>query len=261
MAVRSLSRIRHRHDHLVGVLFAEETDPWSAKLLTDNGSAPGAERKPLRLSPTLIVASDSMSRQRLTHIVNAVDSQADVTAVPSFPEACEALTCVSFSIAVVDVEVPDGLELVSRMRRHCGHMPILVISSFGRDDAVLAALHAGASGYVLKERDDIELILSLKSIQRGGTPIDPVAVRWILSLLPRPIGQAGTCKADGVRLSARELEVLQLLARGCSNRDIAGLISLSRLTVEGYIKSVYRKLGVGSRTAAVFEAQRLGLLP
>ncbi|MGO4781401.1 response regulator transcription factor, partial [Lysobacter sp. 2RAB21] len=65
---------------------------------------------------------------------------------------------------------------------------------------------------------------------------------------------------DDVRLSARELEVLQLLARGCSNREIADLITLSRLTVEGYIKAVYRKLAVGSRTAAVFEAQKLGLL-
>lgn len=260
MAVRSLSRIQN-YDRPIGHLLAEGAEPWSAKLLIGKGPACGVEEKLLRLSPTLIVAGDGMSRQRLTHIVNAVDDEAEVTAVSSFQDACEVLGCVAFSIALVDVEVPDGLELVARMRRHYSHMPILAISSSGRDDAVLAALHAGASGYVLKERDDIELILSIKSIQRGGTPIDPVAVRWILSLLPRPIGPTGACTADGVRLSARELEVLQLLARGCSNRDIADLISLSRLTVEGYIKSVYRKLGVGSRTAAVFEAQRLGLLP
>lgn len=259
MAARTLTRLQS-FDRSIGHLLPGDTDAWSPALFAGNDRQGHGERA-VSLSQSLIVAGDAMTRQRLTRIVGAVATDAEVTAVSSFPEACEALGCVTFSIALVDVDVPDGLELVARIRRHYSHMPILVIASLGRDDTVLSALHAGASGYVLKERDDIELILSIKSIQRGGTPIDPVVVRWILSLLPRPINGAGVSTADGVRLSARELEVLQLLARGCSNRDIADLISLSRLTVEGYIKSVYRKLGVGSRTAAVFEAQRLGLLP
>jgi DNA-binding NarL/FixJ family response regulator len=212
---------------------------------------------PIRLSPALVVATDSTSRQRLAHITGSVVDIAEVTEASSFAEACAVLECVAFSLAVVDIAMPDGLELVARVRHQYYPARVLVVGCHDDLDTVLTALHAGATGYVLKEREDIELVLAIKSIQRGGTPIDPSVLSEVLSLLPKPVTVA---RGEGVRLSARELEVLQLLARGCSNRDIADLILLSPLTVSGHIKSLYRKLGVGSRTAAVFEAQRLGVL-
>ncbi|WP_460714071.1 LuxR C-terminal-related transcriptional regulator [Lysobacter terrae] len=212
-----------------------------------------------RLSPTLVVTGDTTTSERLLRIVGSAEEDAHMTAVSNFSEACEAMNCLAYAMAVIDVDVADGLELVARMRRNHQQMPVLAIASHDRGDIAMATLHAGASGYVLKQREDVELILAIRSIQRGGTPVDPSVVRSILSLLQKPAGPGAKC--EDVRLSARELQVLRLLARGFSNRDIAQLIALSRLTVEGYIKSLYRKLGVGSRTAAVFEAQRLRLLP
>ena len=211
------------------------------------------------LSPALVVSRQARTRQRWEKIFCLAEDGAEVATVAGFAEAAAAMACRDFAVAVVDAEAADALELIALMRQHTDRMRVLAIASFDRDDVVMAALHAGASGYVAKEREDVELILSLKSLQRGGTPIDPNAVRWILSLLPRPPGAGAS--AGAVRLSVREVEVLQLLARGFSNRDIADLMSLSRLTVEGYVKSLYRKLDVGSRTAAVFEAQRQRLLP
>lgn len=216
----------------------------------------------LRLTPALIVEDDPAMQERLARLIGEVDGDNAVTAVASLSEAYAALAVGRFALVLVDIGLPDGdgRELVGRVHRHSPDLPILVISSWGHEDTVLSALQAGACGYLLKERDDVELGVSLRSIQRGGAPIDPVIARRILGLLPGSRPQEATPLGDEIRLSARELEVLQLLARGCSNREIAELVSLSRLTVEGYIKAIYRKLAVGSRTAAVFEAQKLGLL-
>lgn len=215
----------------------------------------------LRLTPALIVEDDPAMQRRLSRLIGEIDGGDGVTVVATLAEAYSALAATRFALVLVDIGLPDGdgRELVARVNRQGADLPVLVISSWGHEDTVLSALQAGACGYLLKERDDIELTVSLRSIQRGGAPIDPVIARRILGLLPgaRP---ADAAPSDDIRLSAREQEVLQLLARGCSNREIAELVGLSRLTVEGYIKAIYRKLAVGSRTAAVFEAQKLGLL-
>lgn len=220
------------------------------------------EHELLKLTPALIVEDDPSMQQRLTRLLTDLDSAADVTIASSLAEAYDVLSRVEFAIVLVDIGLPDGdgRELVARLHNHREELPILVVSSWGHEDTVLAALRAGAIGYLLKEREDIELTLSLKSIQRGGAPIDPAIARRILALLPDQMPGPQHALAEGIRLSARELEVLQLLARGCTNREIASLTSLSRLTIDGYTKTIYRKLAVGSRAAAVFEAQKLGLL-
>jgi DNA-binding NarL/FixJ family response regulator len=165
--------------------------------------------------------------------------------------------------------LPDGngVELIAWLHEHCPQVTTVVISAFGDEETVLAALRAGAVGYLLKEREDIELRLALQSIQRGGAPIDPFIARRILALLSSPPPPTATAQADERdvlagenTLSDRESEILQLVARGYSNREIAELTTLSRFTIEGYTKTIYRKLAVRSRTAAVFEAKNLGLL-
>ena len=141
---------------------------------------------------------------------------------------------------------------------------ILVISAWSTEESILGALNAGATGYVLKERDDLEVSLSIRSVLRGGAPIDPFIARRILALLPvagptqpeepsRPV-EAGV-------LSARESEILELVSQGLTNREIAEQLVISRYTVECHIKRIYRKLAVSSRTRAVNEARQRGLLP
>jgi DNA-binding NarL/FixJ family response regulator len=120
----------------------------------------------------------------------------------------------------------------------------------------------------MKERDDAELRAALQSIRRGGALIDPFIARRILAFVSlastehaAASGSAAESPArNDTSLSERESEILQFVARGFSNREIAGLTALSRFTIEGYTKSIYRKLAVNSRTAAVFEAKAMGLL-
>jgi DNA-binding NarL/FixJ family response regulator len=221
------------------------------------------ESETLALTPALVVEDDPAMQQRLARLIADIEgTDTQVTVAGSLAEARGLLVRQDFAIALVDIGLPDGdgCDLIAWLHAHRPQTPALVISAWGHEDTVLAALRAGAIGYLLKEREDIELNLSLRSIQRGGAPIDPAIAKRILGVLaaPAPAPQAEPIPAAS--LSEREIEILKLVARGYSNREIAELVSLSRLTIEGYTKAIYRKLAVGSRTAAVFEAQNQGLL-
>lgn len=106
----------------------------------------------------------------------------------------------------------------------------------------------------------VQLRSLFRSVQDAYEALcDPISARRIPTLPPAPSADA-KASTEGILLSERERKILQLLARGCTNREIAKLTWLSRLTIDGYTKAIYRKLAVGSRAAAVFEAQKLGLL-
>ena len=172
------------------------------------------------------------------------------------------------ALALVDLALPDGngMALIEQMRLEDPGLGILVVSAWSSEDAILGALRAGATGYVLKERDDLEVMLSIRSVLRGGAPIDPFIARRILQLLPQPAPApvSSVAAADITTLeealSARESQILRLVADGMSNREIAEQLFLSRHTVECHIKRIYRKLAVPSRTRAVHEARARGLL-
>lgn len=222
------------------------------------------------LSQALIVEDDDVTCLRLQRLlVDLLSPRAPIAIAGSVAEARAHLVKDTAGLALIDIGLPDGngVELIAWLHAHHPRVTVVVISAWGHEDTVLAALRAGAIGYLLKEREDIELSLALQSIGRGGAPIDPTVARRILAFLqpaatPTSRNLPNTVPVDkpNEMLSQRESEVLQLVARGYSNREIAELTTLSRYTIEGYTKSIYRKLAVGSRTAAVFEAQSLGLL-
>jgi len=168
-----------------------------------------------------------------------------------------------FVLALIDLGLPDGsgVDLVAWLRSRHDDMPILVVSAWSTEEMIMGALRAGASGYMLKERDDLELRLSLRSVLRGGAPIDPFIARRVLQQLGPPAADLPpTPAADEVQLSAREFDILTFVSRGLTNREIAELLKISRWTVECHIKHIYRKLAVHSRTEAVHEARSSGLL-
>lgn len=216
----------------------------------------------IALSPALVVDDEPAVQRRLAGVLQGIDATVDATCAGSLAEARALLAERDFPLVLVDIGLPDGngCELVAWLHANRPDTAVLVVSAWGHEDTVLAALRAGAVGYLLKEREDIELAYSLRSVQHGGAPIDPAIARRILALLPDASRAEGHADDGPVHLSAREREVLELMARGHSNREIAETISLSRLTIEGYTKAIYRKLAVGSRTAAVHEARNRGLL-
>lgn len=168
-----------------------------------------------------------------------------------------------FGLAMVDLGLVggEGAEMIRRLRRHDSSLPVIALTGLNDRQGMLTALRAGARGYLLKEREDIEIVLSIRNVLNGGYAIDPFVARHILDMVVEgACAQALSADAPSP-LSPRETEILQLVAKGFANREVSNLLNLSKLTVECHIKNIYRKLEVKSRTQAVFEARVAGLLP
>lgn len=219
--------------------------------------------------PVLVVEDEPLLQIRLRAVLSALGYPADALLFAA--TLAEARTCLAqqpVALMLVDLHLPDGdgRDLIVELRADDPGVGILVVSAWSSEDAILGALRAGATGYVLKERDDMEVMLSIRSVLRGGAPIDPFIARRILQLLPQPAPApvSSVAAADITpleeALSARESQILRLVADGMSNREIAEQLFLSRHTVECHIKRIYRKLAVPSRTRAVHEARARGLL-
>lgn len=223
-----------------------------------------SDRDPLLPSPLLLVEDEPLMHVRLKSILMALGyaEEALVFAV-SIGEARLCLADQPFAMVLVDIRLPDGngIDLIRELHEQDNALPILVLSAWSSEQAILDALRAGATGYLLKERDDIEISLSIRSTLRGGAPIDPFIAKRILDLL-KPAAQAPERREPQKRqtLTVREIEILGLVAKGLTNQEIAAVLALSRLTVECHVKNIYKKLTVSSRTEAVYEARLHGLL-
>lgn len=223
-------------------------------------------------APVLVVEDEPLLQQRIHAVLMQLGYTFDALVFADcLAQARECLASQPMALALVDLMLPDGngIELIREMRADDPGLGILVISAWSSEDAILGALRAGATGYVLKERDDLEVSLSIRSVLRGGAPIDPFIARRILDLLPMPApapasastqAAPATSSTPGEALSVREAQILRLVADGLSNREIAEQLFLSRHTVECHIKRIYRKMAVPSRTKAVHEARMRGIL-
>ena len=219
-----------------------------------------AAPEPTLPAPVLVVEDEPLLQQRLRGVLQTLGYTPDALVfATTLAEARACLAEQPMALALVDLHLPDGdgRELIAQLRADDPGLGILVVSAWSSEEAILGALRAGATGYVLKERDDVEVMLSILSVLRGGAPIDPFIARRILELLPAPSAAPALAEA----LSEREGEILRLVADGLSNREIAEQLFLSRYTVESHVKRVYRKLAVSSRIGAVREARSRGLLP
>ncbi len=220
-------------------------------------------------APLLVVEDEPPMQSRLRTILAALGYGDDAIWFAGSLEAANTLLATQpFAMALVDVGLPDGngIDLIRVMHEQDPALPILVISTWNTERVIVSALQAGATGYLLKERDDVEIILSIRSALRGGAPIDLFVARRILDLAGKMAPLAGGAEVQAgptvgaPPLSAREIEILSLVSKGLTNREIAEVLSLSKLTVECHIRNTYKKLAVHSRTQAVFEARASGLL-
>lgn len=160
-------------------------------------------------------------------------------------------------IALVDLDLPDGhgSAFVSACSARSEGPDCLVMTVFGDEQHVLSAIEAGAVGYLLKEQQGPAIGEAICATIAGGSAISPSIARQLLRRFRNP----AEC-APEIALTPREEEVLQMIVKGFSYRDIASQLELSIHTVTSHIQHIYRKLAVGSRGEAVFEAVQLGLV-
>jgi two-component system nitrate/nitrite response regulator NarL len=171
-------------------------------------------------------------------------------------EVLDALRHLRPEIAVLDVRMGDlgGAEIVSAVRREQLATRILLLSAYLEDDLVYETLADGASGYLSKEVDRDAILDAVVAVARGEVALSP----GIQTALVREIRRRESLARHA--LSARELEILSLAARGSSTAEIATRLRLSTATVKAHLQRVYEKLGVADRTSAVVAALRRGLL-
>lgn len=217
--------------------------------------------------PVLIVEDEGLIQERLRNILAELGYDNDgLIFAKNLKEAFLHIEQQHISLALVDLGLPDGngIELIEKLRAQDSSALILVISAWSTQESLFSAIKAGATGYVLKERDDAEVLLSIRSILRGGAPIDPFIAHEILKQISASVIIAAkdgkSLDSEVALLTNRETEILDLVAQGMSNKEIAEQLFVSKYTVESHIKHIYRKLSVTKRTKAVSTARSLGIL-
>jgi len=209
----------------------------------------------------VIVEDDPIVAAHVGRGVTAHDGLALVATAGGLTEA-RSLLDRDADIFILDLGLPDGsgIELIEEIRARGGRQPkILVLSVLGDQDTVLAAVLAGADGYLLKDVDSLDIGQQAADALTGGAPLSPSIAAYVLRHLRRQEGRAKAEEAEAV-LSPREVELLQLLARGYSNKAAAAEFGISPHTIGDHVKSIYRKLRVTNRGEAMVQAFRSGLL-
>jgi DNA-binding NarL/FixJ family response regulator len=206
----------------------------------------------------------------LLHRFSSVVMQAtDMSLIGAVPTACAALAMLATcqpDVALVDLGLPDleGTTLVRHVREACPRAEVLVVTMFVDDRHVFEAIEAGASGYLLKDFSDSRLQEGIREVHAGGAPISPTIARRVLARLSHAqvsLRQVQPRQAQTPSpLTTREHDILGLVAKGLSFKEVAEHLSISEFTVVTHVKKIYRKLQVHSRGEAVFEARQSGWL-
>lgn len=194
-----------------------------------------------------------------------IKTQPDMTCAGQASDGLEALAAVEQmkpDLVLLDLSMPrlGGLSALSEMRRRAPATRILVLTMHADDEYLRQCLKEGASGYVLKQAADQELLLAIRAVMRGDVYIHPAMTRALLGNLVEHARDAAGPNRDDEALSEREAEVIKQVARGYTNQEIAAQLALSVKTVETYRSRAMEKLGLTGRAALVRYALAKGWL-
>jgi NarL family two-component system response regulator LiaR len=172
-------------------------------------------------------------------------------------EAVSLAQTLKPDLILMDLVMPrmDGIEATRRITEQAQAPQILVLTSFAADDKVFPAIKAGALGYLLKDSGPEELVQAIRQVSRGEPSLEPSIARKVLQELSHP----SKAELTPEPLTERELDVLRLIAQGCSNRSIADKLVISEVTVRTHVSNILSKLHLASRTQAALFALREGL--
>ena len=204
----------------------------------------------------IIIADDHQIVRRGLRMT--IDAEKDMKVLAEAANGAEVLALIKKhkpDVALMDFQMPemDGVEALKIIRAEFAELPILILTSFTDDAHVYAALRAGASGFLLKEMGGDELVEAIRNAAKGKPQLHPDIAKRLMARAPMPEDPFET-------LTEREREILKLLGRGISNKEIAVELTLTEMTVKGYVSDVLMKLGVSDRTQAALMAVRFGLV-
>jgi DNA-binding NarL/FixJ family response regulator len=222
--------------------------------MSDQGTTP---ERPLRI---LVVDDHEVVRQGLVALLGRRDEFQVVAEAGSMSEALAATRRFVPDLVVMDVRLPDGsgIEACREIRSEYPEIKVVMLTSYPDEEAVLSAIIAGASGYLLKQVRGRDLVAALEAVGRGDSLLDPAVTERVLERVRRVA--SGGERDDLADLTAQERKILMLVADGKTNKEIASEVFLSDKTVKNYVSSILAKLNLQRRAqAAAFVARhRLG---
>jgi NarL family two-component system response regulator LiaR len=176
-------------------------------------------------------------------------------------EALRLLERLKPDVGILDISMPklSGIEVTRQIKARLPSIAILILTAYDNDEYVFALLEAGAAGYLLKDVPSREVVDAVRAVFSGESVLHPSIARKVIQRAIAGSAKTGEGKSE-IELSDREKEVLKLAAKGLNNKDIADALCISIRTVQGHINSVFHKLGVGSRTEAIFLSVKKGWL-
>jgi DNA-binding NarL/FixJ family response regulator len=205
-----------------------------------------------------IVEDDAGIRRSLEWLLKSTPEFSCVASCKNGDEALRLLPRAAPQVILMDINLPDhsGIECTAQVKEMLPSVQVVMITVYDDDEKVFNALRAGASGYILKRMPPKKILQAIREVHAGGVPMSSEIARKVLGAFREP----APTPAEGLNLSPREQEVLELLSMGASNKEIADKLSLSIETVTWHLKHVYTKLHVRSRTQAAlkFLSQRKG---
>ncbi len=212
----------------------------------------------------LLVEDQIETRQHLAHAISQHPQLQLVADVGTVKDGLVQLDSTAVDVLLTDLGLPDGSGLaLIRKASQTGKTQSLVITVFGDEAHVVDAIKAGATGYLLKDTRAESIGESIVDLISGGSPISPAIARYLLKHVAATQTTAPTIpRTDNqiAPLTNREVEVLRFVAKGFSYSEIASILELSQHTVTTHIKNLYKKLSVGSKNEAVYEAVQLGII-
>ncbi len=195
-------------------------------------------------------------------IRRVLEREADFEVVAEAEDGKEAIVLTESlrpDIAIIDIAMPnvDGIEATKQIKALCPGTAVLILTAYDADEFVFGLVEAGAAGYLLKSVQSQELIQAIRAIRAGESVLHPSITRKVLDHFVHSLSKPEE-QTPPEMLTERELEVLRLVAKGLSNKEIGEELILSVRTVQGHLGTIFSKLAVSSRTEAVVRAMREG---
>jgi DNA-binding NarL/FixJ family response regulator len=209
-----------------------------------------------------LVDDQAIVRAGLARILSPADGFEVVAECGDGAEAVELLPQLQPDVVLMDVRMPvmDGIAATAQLRETPGVGPILVLTTFGEDEVLWGAIEAGAAGFVLKDSSAEDLIAAVRAVAGGGAWFDAGVAPRVLDRYRRVVAPATRDAARLELLTEREHDVLRLMARGATNTEIAERLFVAEATVKTHVSSIFMKLGVRDRPAAIVFAYDHGVV-
>ena len=209
----------------------------------------------------LIVDDHEMVRNGLSVMMEREEDFTVVGEAKNGLEAVEKAKSLLPDVVLMDLRMPemDGVEAMRQIRAEQDEIKFLVLTTYDTDEYIFDAIEAGAKGYLLKDASREELFRAVRTVNRGESLIEPGVVSRVLDRLTE-LSRRATHGPDHPVLSEREVQVLQLMARGSANKQIAADLSITESTVKTHVANIFQKLEVSHRTEAVTKAMSQGII-